>query len=273
LLHISRRIGFSPKSLNLEAHLNYSKPALTLQDVIQRALAPENTQLGYQGAEVRPPKFFVNFLKRSNVAVNLWSSERREKRNNWKDVLRIPYPRDDSIWNRLRRWGLEKFFDMASLSVNPNNENDGSLQVHASYLGREEEILDQLTANATVFYRAPAISLSTGSRIVGNMLDADGKVKDPSVIDWYHTVMQVTAVKEIAALTMEQVVADWRCNPTSRTHPDDSTITCDPACDLSSLLTIDYEKQVAPTSAFVLRACAKLLRVRACGMMQHCHYG
>ncbi len=42
---------------------------------------------------MRPPKVFVSYLRRSNVAVNLWSSERREKRNNWKDVLRIPYPR------------------------------------------------------------------------------------------------------------------------------------------------------------------------------------
>ncbi len=246
LLHISRRIGFSPKSLHLEEHLNYSKPALTLQQVIQRALAPENTQLGYQGAEVRPPKVFVSYLRRSNVAVNLWSSERREKRNNWKDVLRIPYPRVDSIRRRLGRWGLESAFEMTSLYVNPDNELDGALQVHASYLGREEEILDQLTANATLFYRAPAISRSTGTRIVGSMLDADGKVKDPSAIDWYQTVMQATDVKAIAALSMEQVVADWRCNTSSRTHPDDSAIACDPACDLSTLLTIDYEKQVAP---------------------------
>lgn len=194
---------------------------------------------------MRPPKVFVSYLRRSNVAVNLWSSERREKRNNWKDVLRIPYPRVDSIRRRLGRWGLESAFEMTSLYVNPDNELDGALQVHASYLGREEEILDQLTANATLFYRAPAISRSTGTRIVGSMLDADGKVTDPSAIDWYQTVMQATDVKAIAALSMEQVVADWRCNASSRTHPDDSAIACDPACDLSTLLTIDYEKQTA----------------------------
>ena len=245
LLHISRRIGFSPKSLNLEAHLNGSKPALTLQQVIQRALAPENTQLGYNGKWVRPPKVYANFLKRSNVAVNLWSSERREKRNNWKDVLRIPYPRYDTIQRRLKRWSLEKFFDMSSLFVNPENEVDGSLQVHASYNGREEEILDQLTANATVFYRAPAISLSEGTRIVGSMLDEDGKVKDPSLIDWYQTVMQATDVKETVTITMEKVIDDWRCDAASRTHPEDASVPCDPACDLSGLLTIDYAAETA----------------------------
>ena len=44
---------------------------------------------------------------------------------------------------------MEKFFDMGSLNVNSNNDHDGSVSVHASYVGKEEEILAEIQAKAT----------------------------------------------------------------------------------------------------------------------------
>ena len=50
------------------------------------------------------------------------AQERREKRNNWDDLQAMPYPRLDDFARRVTRWGMAHFFDMASLTVSPEND-------------------------------------------------------------------------------------------------------------------------------------------------------
>ena len=107
VLHFARRVGFSAKSLGLERYLlpssaNASLPSLTLQQGISLALAPNNTNLG-NGDGAPPPKVYVDYVPRQHNPIKLWSRERREKRNNWGDLMKIPYPRYDPIQRRLKR--------------------------------------------------------------------------------------------------------------------------------------------------------------------------
>jgi len=147
VLHFARRVGYSIKSLGLEKYfMNYSArtahtlPALTLQQAISLALSPENTQLGYNGAQVPQPKEYIQYKFRVGNPIKLWSKERREKRNNWPDIFRTMYPRYDPIERRLKRWNLEKFFNMNSLTVDPSNPHIGSLEVKSEYMGHEEQV-------------------------------------------------------------------------------------------------------------------------------------
>lgn len=241
VLHFARRVGFSAKSLGLEQYLIPSSlnstrlPTISLQQAISLALAPSNIN-----AELPFPKVYVNYVPRRHNPIKLWSRERREKRNNWEDVMSIPYPRHDPIERRLKRWGLERFFNLSTIvDVYP-----GSIQVHPEYAGREEQILHHLRANATLFF-LPKPASWENNKPDRNLLDSDLRIKDVSKVNWFATIMSAPNVGELLNLSFAQLVEDWKCDNATRTHPNDITIPCDPECDLRNLLTIDYEAHTA----------------------------
>ena len=212
-------------------------------------LAQENTELGFNGTHVPPPKIYSAYRRRSHNGMRgLWSKEKREKRNNWNDLLALPYPRYDPIQRRLVRWGVAHYFDLDSLSVNPENIVDGSIAVKAEYAGREDEILMHIYKEVTLFFYPLPTSYSKGSTDHTILDYADGKwprLKDPSLVNWYQTIMNIADVRQLVNVTAEQIVDDWKCDKDTHTHPDDTNIPCDPACDLRDLLSIDFDSETA----------------------------
>jgi uncharacterized protein (DUF1800 family) len=215
-----------------------SLPTLTLKQAIAKALADDNTN----NIADRQPEIFLNYHPREHNVIKLWTSERREKRNNWGDVLKVPYPRYDPVQRRLKRWHLEKFFNTTSLTVDPKNDWNGFIQIAPGYSGREHQLLEHLQEHATLFFMPGPVHKDTG-KIKSSLLDSTSSAYDPTKVDWYKTVMQVPDVKEIVALSFEKIVHDWKC--VNGSHPDDASIPCDSKCDLRNLLTIDYKAQTA----------------------------
>ncbi|CAD7938576.1 unnamed protein product [Amoebophrya sp. A120] len=281
LLHFSRRIGFAPQALNFHTDIATARTnavqqptarnpdgsantTVTLQQAISRVLAPANT-----ATPAADTQLFLKWKIRKFNALALWSKERQMRRNNWEEILQLPYPAQDSFHNRVQRWDLAQFFDMSSLYINPNNPHDGRVDLHANYVGKGHLLLQHLQTKATIFYMALPVSKATG-KAKDNWLDDDGKVKDETKVAWYQTVMQVPDVKEITALTVQKVIDDRKCS-TGGTATD----PCDPECDLTKFLDIyhnnstamfkpehyqiwkgpDGTKQTAPW--FKLKTCAK----------------
>ena len=244
VLHFARRTGFSVKSLGLDAYFmpNFTSsgstssrrssspilPTLTLQEAVTKVLSDENVA---QTAGNKTAEVFIDYVPRLHNVIKLWSSERRQKRNNWKDVMQIPYPRNDTIQHRLKRWGIESFFDMSSVV---DNDLEGSIAVKPEYIGREDEILQALRNNVTQFFTPQTVDKAKDK--FKNNLASDE-------VNWYRTIMYVPDVKEIVAVTFEKIVNDWKC--VNGTHPDDSSVPCDTKCDLRNLLTIDYNAKTA----------------------------
>jgi len=259
VLHFSRRVGYSPKSLGLDAYILPGAAApegntstyetnLTLQDAISMAISAENLALNTTGR----PKVYWNYKERILAnGLALWSQERRVKRNNWDDLLRLPYPRHDPIERRLQRWQIEEYFDMNTLVV-PSDELLGSIELKASSIGLENEILQKIHERVTIFFYPLPISkdhdhdqkLDAFTRRE-SMLDGAYNLKDPNAVDWYRTIMFQPDVKETTSITVSKVIDDWKCDKATNKHPDDPTIDCDASCDLRDHLIIDYHAETA----------------------------
>jgi uncharacterized protein (DUF1501 family) len=228
-------------------------PVITLQQAIALVLSADNIQYG---ASV-PYKPFTNYQNRVHYAFRLWTQERRERRNNFKDLTRLPYPMNDPIQRRAKRWGIEECFNWSSLVINPDNEMDASIQLAPEWVGKEGEILKTIEHNATLFfYPYPAQNGELKHQLLRTFDCALEEGADDSscqkelkpdsapLIDWYHTVMQNADVKMLVSLTPQMIVDDRKCTPEG-THPDDPSVTCDPKCDLRSHLAIDFEAETA----------------------------
>eukprot|EP00391_Amoebophrya_sp_Ameob2_P002597 CAMPEP_0179009312 /NCGR_PEP_ID=MMETSP0795-20121207/16205_1 /TAXON_ID=88552 /ORGANISM="Amoebophrya sp., Strain Ameob2" /LENGTH=1536 /DNA_ID=CAMNT_0020704501 /DNA_START=63 /DNA_END=4673 /DNA_ORIENTATION=- len=260
LLHFSRRVGFAPQTEAFDVDISTARKlavqnptmlrnadgstntTVTLQNAISRVLAVGNTAM----PTTTPPVFYKwNIRKHNGLA--LWSKERRERRNNYEDLLQLPFPRYDTIEKRLQRWDLEQFFDMSSLTVNPQNEQDGSINVKPALTSANTEhlILEKLQEKATVFYIGQPIKKSTGKIGKRNYDAATGKVVKPEEVDWYKTVMQTPDVKAITEITAEKIVNDWKCDKATSKHPDDATVPCNPDCDLRDYIDVFHHNETA----------------------------
>jgi hypothetical protein len=112
---------------------------------------------------MRPAKIYSNYQQRQLVPMRLWSEERRKKRNNWRDLMRLPYPRYDPVQWRAKRCGIEEYFDWGALVVNPENQLDGTLRVKSSHVGREDEILERIKEAFTIFFYPIPVGTREGS--------------------------------------------------------------------------------------------------------------
>ena len=108
---------------------NLLHPILTLQQGISRALDTASQPF------VIPAKVYSNYQQRQMNSMRLWSQERREKRNNWRDLTRLPYPRHDPAQRRARRYAIEEYFDWEAFVVDPENHLTGTLHVKTSLVG------------------------------------------------------------------------------------------------------------------------------------------
>ena len=122
ILHFARRVGYSTKSLGLDTYTMPGlggRPAaqseLTLQQAISMVLSEENIASGQS-----PPRpVYFDFIARRRYWT-LWTEEKRKKQNNWNIIQTLPYPRYDTLERRLKRFEIEKYFDLTSLTVNVN---------------------------------------------------------------------------------------------------------------------------------------------------------
>ena len=105
-------------------------PILTLQQGISRALDMASQPL------VMLAKVYSNYQQRQMTSMKLWSQERREKRNNWRDLTRLPYPRYDPAQRRARRYAIEEYFDWEAFVVEKENHLTGTLHVKTSHVGK-----------------------------------------------------------------------------------------------------------------------------------------
>jgi hypothetical protein len=219
---------------------NHSHAILTLRQGISRAF-DTSTQ-----AIMSPDKIYSNYLQRSLNPMRLWSEERRKKRNNWRDLMRLPYPRYDPVQRRARRCGIEEYFDWGALVVNTQNQLDGTLRVKGSHVGREDEILERIKENFTIFFYPTPVGITEGN-FDKKLLDAakPPRLNNVADVDWYRTIMMQPEVRSLTQVTAQMIVDDYKCDAATRTHPDDPLIPCDPKCDLRKHLTIDYGKQSA----------------------------
>ncbi len=244
------RAGLLAKCIepNITSNASTLQPSLTLQAGIRLALAPENTVLGHGGTRMPAAKIYSSYTKRAHFGMRLWSKDRREKRNNWKDLVALPFPRYEPIERRLERWNLTRYFDMSSLVVDDTGVS-GSLPVRAEYAGREDQVLLHISNTVTIFFYPRPVSWEKGT-FDGSLLDfsygqMSPKLKDAAQVDWFRTIMATPDVSLLASVTPEQIVDDWRCDNATHTHPDDAGIPCNPACDLRNHLTIDFEAETA----------------------------
>lgn len=287
LLHFSRRVGYSPVSMNFIDHIMPANATTTDSGMLRRqldgqergsAVAPETEPLLAEQLEaepdlepsrvrrnseaqvsdsdasflltnpkitlqqaiskvltgpaaiasnliVDPPKAYNTYLIRKHGGIGLWSAKRRTERNNWQDVMQLPYPRYDPIERRLKRWKLEKYFDLSSITVDSMNDYHGSISIKPAYVGKEIEILNQIQQEGTVFYQGRPVSKKTGKidkKVLVESDDGGGvfvglsvKPEKASEINWYATVMQATDVKSIIGLTgaagVQKILDDWKC--------------------------------------------------------------
>jgi hypothetical protein len=166
VLHFARRVGYSAVSLNFTDYV-YPKdngtasgtvvPKITMQQAISKVLTGDAAK--NSNTQIDPPKVYNDYILRKHNGLALWDKERKEKRNNWMDVLQLPYPRFDPIQRRLKRWDLEQYFEMGTLTVDPSNDYIGSITLKS---GNEIAVLNKLQTEATVFYRGRPISKTTG---------------------------------------------------------------------------------------------------------------
>lgn len=251
VLHFSRRVGYSPKSLGLEDHLasNYSGAGITLREAISVLLADENIQQGLDAT----PKVYVNYQYRRTTPINLYS-ETLWDANVWQDVHELPYPRVDTFEARVSRWGMEGFFDMASLSVTAGGMEGlayhGAVALNSEYVGREGVVLQEIKAQATVFHHPDAIYLKDGVaygklRTTWDATTGMLTIEAADTIDWYQTVMRAADVRQISTVTVEQIVEDWRCDAATGTSPSNPAVSCDPSCDLETLLNVSFDEETA----------------------------
>ena len=100
------------------------------------------------------------------------------------------------------------------------NEIDGRIDVKASYLGREPEILLRLQETATVFFFPLPVSLTTGNYDRQNLdlSTSPPSLKNLADVDWYRTLIMVADVKVISELTAADVVRDWLCDNATGAH-------------------------------------------------------
>ena len=133
ILHVSRRVGFSPRSLNLKQFIFPGNPlqndgvsnataaankTITLRSLIQKLLPAtggldtrnkpygtlDNKDLLAKGYPLHvlsqteyPRKVYYSMNVRKFRTLSLWTQVRRDWRNNWDDLLAMPYPYYDPI--------------------------------------------------------------------------------------------------------------------------------------------------------------------------------
>eukprot|EP00854_Cymbomonas_tetramitiformis_P013729 gene13729-16225_t len=251
VLHFSRRVGYSAKSFGLEEHLasNYSGAGLTLRDALSELLGDETILQGLDAT----PKVYANYQYRRTTPINLYS-ETLWSADVWQDVHELPYPRVDTFEARAGRWGMEGFFDMASLSVTADGMEGlayhGAVALASEYVGREGEVLREIQTQATVFHLPEAFYLEDGVvyKKLKTTWDATTgvlAVAAADTVDWYQTVMRAADVKQISTVTVEQIIEDWRCDAATGTSPSDPAVSCDPQCDLEALLNVSFDEETA----------------------------
>eukprot|EP00854_Cymbomonas_tetramitiformis_P003337 gene3337-4195_t len=279
VLHVSRRIGFSPKSLGLDQYLptNYTGAMPTLGEVISQLLGEENLNKGLN----RSLEIYHDYQYRNTQKINLYNSKLRAS-NIWRHLHKLPYPRQDRFEQRVRRWRMERFFDMASVAVTAGGRGgmlyEGSVNITSEFVGREGEILQEIQQRATSFYLPYAIYFDEAKgqyenlRSEVNATTGEVLIEDVHLASWYQTVMFASDVLEVAGVTVEEILEDWRCDNTTGTHPNDPNTTCDPQCDLPSMLNISVDAESAyladnswkgpdgtkySSSWYILRACTE----------------
>ena len=234
------RAGLLASCVTPQGMTEHQHPIFTLQQGISRALDAATQPIE------RPEKIYSKYQKRERHAMALWSQERREKRNNWRDLTRLPYPRYDPVERRVRRYGIEEYFDWDTFVFDTENPVASTLHVKDSHRGREDEILEKLQANCTIFFYPLPVSFAKGDfdwMLLDNSVPP--RLIDATQVDWYRTVMQSSDVRLVTQVTPQMIVDDYKCDNATGTHPDDPSIPCDPACDLRKHLTIDYVAQTA----------------------------
>eukprot|EP00392_Amoebophrya_sp_AT5.2_P007706 g7721.t1 len=260
--HIARRFGYSTNTLNWRAkyvdnatEMNETTN-LTLQAAIAEVLSTQNVESTTKGgdAALKLNKAYLNFQRRHHDAVKLWTQEARDRTNVWNEVLRLPYPRRDSVSIRLERWNISHFFDLTTFTSTADDPSDphrtertGSLSLKPEYTMQEGLVLDAIQTAATVFFRAYPWKDSKNQAwpsLVNYKGDGNAKsAADAANINWWKVVARNPDVKILTSMTVADVIDDWACMERpdactlAGTHPNNSNITCDPKCDLRYLIT------------------------------------
>lgn len=246
ILNYARRVGFSKKSFGLEPYLRDPTKTLTVKKAIQLTLNPSAEDLAlasHTATTTLGPRGFEKWRHADMYRLNLYDQKLRETKNNWGDLLKVPYPLWDTEDARLQRWGITKYF-VGGKCCNIKNK----------YVGSEGEgqIRSDIQTAATMFYK-PRFYNKNSKKMDGAIQPGDSK------IDWSATIARTPDLKIMSEQTVEKVMADRACvadpgfvtngDPIHDTYdginPNDNTKRCKVGCDFSTFLEVVYAKKTA----------------------------
>ena len=93
------------------------------------------------------PKIYDKYLIRKYSALRLWDRKRREERNNWQELLQLPYPRFDPIERRVKRFGLDAWFDVSTVTYDAADATTGQVNEYNGFIDFKASVKTQYNSN------------------------------------------------------------------------------------------------------------------------------